>query len=82
MIVATAFFIVRTKKFFSKEDEFFSMTTMALQKSEIDLWELGFVFAVQNVPEEIGRVKVEYIEWDWEAGRTITEIKMEDCSKF
>ena len=51
-----SFFMVRTLKLISKEDPFFSMTTMSEYNSHIRLGELGFIFAVENVPPEIGRV--------------------------
>ena len=59
-----SFFMVRTLKLISKEDPFFSMTTMSEHNSQIRLGELGFIFAVEKIPPEVGKVQVKYVEWD------------------
>ena len=52
------FFIARTTKLYTMEDPFFSMFPMALKQNQLDLWQLGFMFAVQKVDEKIGRIEI------------------------
>ena len=58
------------------------MTTQA-QEYEIeviDLWELGLLFAIENVRADVGIVKAWHVSWDVDAGKTITPIELEDCT--
>ena len=49
------FFAVRTGKLASDSEPFFSSTSQR-QTEEIDLWKLGFMFAISDIPKEIGTV--------------------------
>ena len=53
-LLMLAFFLVRTSKLVTEEEPLVSMATLA--QSDIDLWSLGFMFAVENVPASIGTV--------------------------
>ena len=52
------FLLARTMKLYTMEDPFFSMFPMALKESQIDLWQLGFMFAVQKVDARIGKIDI------------------------
>ena len=52
---------MRTSKLISMDDPFFSMTTMVGENSYIDLWQLGFMFAVEDVDPRLGRIEVQYV---------------------
>ena len=54
-----AFTVNRTTKLVSQEDPFFSMLAMAAEDSEVDLWELNFMFAVTKLDPRAGRVSAE-----------------------
>ena len=56
------FFTVRTGKLASDEEPFFSSTSQR-QTEEIDLWDLGFMFAISEIPKEIGTVQAQKISW-------------------
>ena len=66
------------------DDPFFSMTTMVGENSYIDLWQLGFMFAVEDVDPRLGRLEVQYVakvsqedgNYDHE---TETTVDMADC---
>ena len=51
-----SFTVVRTLKLVSKDDPFFSMLAMAADEVEVDLWDLGFMFAIDNLDPRVGRV--------------------------
>jgi len=56
-IALIAFLVVQTQKLISKEDPFFSMTTSSKVTDTIDLWELGFIFAIENIDPKVGRIE-------------------------
>ena len=51
-----SFMVVQTNKIISRDDPFFSMTTVVLESQKVDLWELGFMFAIENINPRIGRI--------------------------
>ena len=59
------FMVERTNKLISANDPFFSMTTLALEElnDPIDLWELGFMFAIEDIDPRIGRIEVTHRSW-------------------
>ena len=76
-----SFFLSRTHKLYSKEDPFFSMTPVAKEMKgiPIDLYKLGFMFAVENVDPKVGRIEVEFVRTekrDGERFKDATPIKM------
>ena len=75
----------RTMKLISANDPFFSMTRQANDASQgpIDLWALGFMFAVENIDPRYGRITVTYHQWN-RANSIATEIpiKMVDCQEL
>ena len=69
-------------KLISASDPFFSMTRQANHASQgpIDLWALGFMFAVEKIDPRIGRITVTYQQRNKsDSTRTETPIKMVDC---
>ena len=76
---------MRTSKLISMDDPFFSMTTMVGENSYIDLWQLGFMFAVEDVDPRLGRIEVQYVakvqQEDGSYGDedTDTTVEMADC---
>ena len=58
-----SFFVVQTNKMIAQDDPFFSMTTVALEDQVVDLWQLGFMFAVEDIDPRIGRLEAEYTRW-------------------
>ena len=44
-----SFLVVRTMKLVSAEDPFLSTMTTEAEEGAVDLWELGFYFAVEDV---------------------------------
>ena len=58
------FWMVRTLKFINKDDPFFSMIEVPQADTEtVNLWELGFMFAVQDLPPSIGTIEMNYVNW-------------------
>lgn len=74
--------LVRTKKLVSKDDPFFSTTTMASEDVSFDLWQLGFNFAIEKIDPTIGRLKVYHRHDHPENGRSETPIDMIDCDEL
>ena len=59
------------------------MTTMAQEDTQIDLWQLGFVFAVEEPDPRIGRIEVNHTRWDDVDGELMqksTKIDMVRCN--
>ena len=85
-IMMLIFMFIRTSKLISESDPFFTMTTQALEDSNdfIDLWELGFMFAVEKIDPRIGRIEVEHASRfrNNEANDKKTPIKMVPCSEL
>ena len=85
-IMMLIFMFIRTSKLFSASDPFFTMTAQALEDTNefIDLWELGFMFAVEDIDPRIGRVEVSHSSWfrNNEANDKYTPIKMVPCSEL
>ena len=78
----TIFTANRVLKFFSAEDPFFSMLQENVDFELIDLWENGFMFAVQNIAPEVGQVVVTHTNWGLDVEKVVTEIKMVECSEL
>ena len=78
-----SFFVVRTKKLISKDDPFFSMTTLAKENESIDLWQLGFMFAIDDIDPRIGHLTATHTRWNNDdEGKIDTPIKMVPCSEL
>ena len=58
-----AFFTVRTLKLVTASGPVFSSTYSA-QTEMIDLWELGFMFAIEDIDPKIGRIEAELFTWE------------------
>ena len=54
LMLLLSFFVVRSKKVVSKDDPFFSMTSIAQETEVLDLISLGFMFAIENLGPEVG----------------------------
>ncbi len=62
IVLMIAFVSVRTLKLVSKNDPFF-MSTDEIEDNLIDLWDLGFMFAIQDVSPQVGKVEAYHISW-------------------
>ena len=57
------------------------MTTVVLESSQaIDLWDLEFMFAVEDIDPRFGRVRIYYKSWSETEGKTETQMKMVPCN--
>ena len=50
-------------KLVSKDDPFFSSLSMSSDEEEIDLGNLKYMFALENIDPRIGRLVVEQVYW-------------------
>ena len=78
------FLTIRTIKLAHGIDPFFSSTTLA-QENEIDLLELGFAFAVENIDPTIGTVFAYHADWLPYGGsknKVKTPIELVDCKQL
>lgn len=62
MAIFTCLSLVSTERFFSGEEPFLSMINRS-NESIIDLKELGFSFAIENLKPEYGRVEAFHVKW-------------------
>ena len=58
------FFVIQTMKIKGREEPFFSMTSMAAEEKALDLWELGFMFAVEQPDPRVGHIDVKSVSWN------------------
>ena len=56
--VFLSFMTVRTLKLFSKDDPFLSTMTMDAEDKAINLWDLGFYFAIEQIDPRVGYIEV------------------------
>ena len=45
------------------------MTTVVTESQIVDLWQLGFMFAVEDIDPRMGRIQVTYTKWGKESGK-------------
>ena len=79
-------FILKSIDFFGRLDPLYSMIeNLQDENSQFDLFEKGYVFAIQEIDERYGRIKVEKVQQtlvDGERVENRTEIKMAECAKL
>ena len=84
MILMFSFLAIRTEKLANGTDPFFSSTTLS-QDNEIDLLELGFAFAIENIDPSIGTIFAFHSDWLPGGGRNNkveTPIELVDCKEL
>ena len=57
------FFLVRTAQLFSSENPNLTMISMAADGQSIDLYDLNFFFAIENIDPRAGRISATYTKW-------------------
>lgn len=77
-----AFIVNRTLKLLSKNDPFFSMLQMASEDKKIDLWALDYMFAVEKLDPEVGRVQATQTIWGKSVKKVKKNIELVDCTEF
>ena len=70
MILFASFFIVRTIKLLESDDPVIQHTVVNNEGEEIDLWKLGYFFAITEIDPRIATLKVTHTSWDAETGKT------------
>ena len=50
--------------------------------ARMDLYELGFMFAIQTIDPRVGKVKAESNEWEADGKRNPVEIDLVDCQEL
>ena len=76
--------LTRLVEFFGELDpiEYFSLRAQSLDEV-IQLDEIGFTFAIEDLPPEVGSIKTFQVDWDGYSGlKTETEIEMEPCDSL
>ena len=48
----------------------------------MDLWQLGFMFAIEDLDPKIGHISASYTRWNQDEGRIEKQIKMVSCSQL
>ena len=75
-----SFMIVQTKKLISMDDPFFSMTKVFAETQIVDLWQLGFMFALEDIDPRYGRIRAfQKTRFGKDGSSTEEEIKMVSC---
>ena len=39
------------------------MSIIEIEENMIDLWQLGFMFAIQDVPPQVGKLQAFHVSW-------------------
>ena len=58
-----AFAVMRLLKLVIKNDPLVSMVEMDSMETEVDLFELGYMFAIQSPDPKAGRIKANHVAW-------------------
>ena len=82
MVLIMLFFVVRTKKFITREDPFFSETTLAHDWNRIDLLERPFMLAVDNLDPRIATLSMKLVVWKRDIGKVAYPIEMTPCENL
>ena len=72
---------VRTSKLVTKDDPFFTSTTMARQYETVDLWKLGYNLAIEKIDPTVGRIEISKNSVSIEHGKKVELIELEGCDK-
>ena len=78
------FLMLRTMKLIDDQDPFFS-STIIQSDEKIDLWELGYTFAIENIDPSLGTVYAEHVTWGTNEDRNqrvATPITLVDCKEL
>ena len=49
---------------------------------EIDLWKMGYFFAITQIDPRIGDLKVTHTTWDPERGKSKRQLELTDCRNY
>ena len=83
-ILMMMFLTLRTMKLIDDKEPFFSSTTFYSDQM-IDLWELGFTFAIENIDPTFGSVYAYHTKWGADEDRSQrieTPINLVDCNEL
>ena len=83
IFILGSFFVTRTLKFLTRDDPFFSMTKQALEGTDVvtDLWSLGFFFAVEKLPPNVGQIFIDHVSWRAGEDKVVTPIELFNCNE-
>ena len=56
------FVAVRTVTLVTRTDPLY-MSIIEIEENMIDLWQLGFMFAIQDVPPQVGKLQAFHVSW-------------------
>ena len=82
LILMTAMIAARTQKITTGSDPFFSMSEISKGDLAIDMWELGFMFAVEKLDPAAGSLQVAYETMGKDIDFNSQEIKLVDCTEL
>ena len=58
------------------------MMPMALEQNQLDLWQLGFMFAVQKIDERIGKIDIQHMKREGNNNsQALSILDMADCNE-
>ena len=81
-IIILIFIFARTVKLMNDRAPFFSSTEL-VHTEGIDLWERGFMFAVEDIPPEVGTLSAHLASWDKDDADAVkTPIELVDCKEL
>lgn len=58
------------------------MTTMARENQEVDLLELGYMFATSRIDPKVGRLVANQVTWTEGSDKVVTPIELINCSEL
>ena len=81
MILILLFTTISATKLFGHLEPFFSSTTKVKDvDNPIDLWKLGFMFAIDTIDPKVGTIEVAHFKKNLREDMKKTKIEMVDCS--
>ena len=78
-----SFTVIRLLKLLNKNDPFFSTTVFDAFNKEVNLGEMNFMFALENIDPKIGRISAQQTKWGYSREeRQHLPIEMVDCEEL
>ena len=64
ILLFISFAAIRTLEFALQGDPFINMTSLIAEEESIDLWDIDFVFAIEDLDPKVGRISVQQVSWN------------------
>ena len=79
-ILFSVLFAVKTIELVAKNDPELNMVEHESNFEGVNLYDLGFMLAIESFDSRIGKISMEYREWDTKGNKSKEAIPLVDCA--